>query len=169
MTTLKSVPEALAAEVMHESATTRRVLERVPDDKLSWKPHPKSMSLGTLALHIAVIPGRLAEFFSEPTRQAPQFTPPEATSRQQILDAHDASRDEAVRRLTSWTEADLAAEFKMLRGDRTLFALPRVDGLRSIMFNHLYHHRGQLSVYLRLLDVPVPSIYGPSADDNPMR
>jgi uncharacterized damage-inducible protein DinB len=164
---LKSVSQALADEVVQESATTRRVLERVPEDKLSWKPHPKSMSLGTLALHVAVIPGRLGEFLSEPTRQAPQFTPPEATSRQEILDAHDASRDTAVRRLMSWTDEDLAAEFKMMLGDRTLFALPRIDGVRSIMFNHLYHHRGQLSVYLRLLDVPVPSIYGPSADDMP--
>ena len=169
MSTLKSIPEALAAEVEQESKTTRRVLERVPEDKLSWRPHPKSMSLGTLALHVAVIPGRLGDFFSEPARQVPQFTPPEATSRQEILDAHDASRDAAVRRLTSWTDDDLAAEFKMMHGDRTVFALPRMDAVRSIMFNHLYHHRGQLSVYLRLLDVPVPSIYGPSADDSPLR
>ena len=167
--TLKPIPEALAAEVVQESMTTRKVLERETEDKLSWRPHPKSMSLGTLALHVAVIPGRLAEFFSESTRQVPQFTPPEATSRQEILDAHDASRDEAVRRLTAWTEADLAAEFKMMHGDRTVFALARIDGVRSIMFNHLYHHRGQLSVYLRLLDVPVPSIYGPSADERPFR
>jgi uncharacterized damage-inducible protein DinB len=169
MATLKTIPEALAAEVVQESDTTRKVLERVPEDKLSWRPHPKSMSLGTLALHVAVIPGRLAEFFSEPTRQVPQFTPPEATSRQEILDAHDSGREAAVRRLTSWTEEDLAAEFRMMHGDRTVFALPRMDAVRSIMFNHLYHHRGQLSVYLRLLDVPVPSIYGPSADDSPLR
>ena len=168
MSTLRTVPEALAAEVLQESKTTRKVLERVPEDKLSWRPHPKSMSVGTLALHIAVIPGRLAEYFNEPARQVPQFTPPEATSRQEILDAHDSSRESAVRRLTSWTEADLAAEFKMMHGDRTVLALPRIDAVRSIMFNHLYHHRGQLSVYLRLLDVPVPSIYGPSADESPM-
>ena len=98
---LKPIPEALAAEVVQESMTTRKVLERVPENKLSWRPHPKSMSLGTLALHVAMIPGRLAEFFSESTRQVPQFTPPEATSRQEILDAHDASRDQAVRRLTA--------------------------------------------------------------------
>lgn len=168
MMTTMTMSEALIAEVTREAATTRRVLERVPEGKLSWAPHPKSMSLGTLALHIAMLPGGLAEFLSEPVREIPTFTPPHATSLHQILSALDESVANATRKLSAWREDDLMAEWRMMRGADTLMALPRIDMLRSVMLNHWYHHRGQLTVYLRLLDVPVPSVYGPSADENPL-
>lgn len=158
--------EALLAELAREAATTRRVLERVPEDRLSWRPHPKSMSLGTLALHVAVIPDAISELAAEPVRQAPTFTPPEATSREQILSTLDQSLTSATARLSSWDDEFLNAQWEMVNGAETLFALPRIDLLRSVMLNHWYHHRGQLVVYLRLLDIPVPSVYGPTADES---
>lgn len=163
----KPMSEALIAEVTREGATTRRVLERVPEDKLAWKPHIKSMSLGTLALHVATVPGALADLVSEPVRDVPGFTPPEARSVAEILTALDASLARAKQRLTEFTDEDMRAEWQMTSGGRTLVALPRIEMLRAVMLNHWYHHRGQLTVYLRLLDVPVPSVYGPSADENP--
>jgi uncharacterized damage-inducible protein DinB len=159
--------EALLAELARETPVTRRVLERVPGERLSWKPHPKSMTLGALALHIAVLPGAVAEFISEPARELPSFDPPEATSKAQILDGLEHSIATAKARLEAWTDADLRAEWRMTREGATLFALPRVEIVRSLMLNHWYHHRGELLVYLRLLDVPVPSVYGPTADENP--
>jgi uncharacterized damage-inducible protein DinB len=159
--------DALIAELTTEAKTTRRVLERIPEDKLSWAPHPKSMTLGALALHIAVVPGAVAEFVSEPVREAPSFASPEATSLNQILTALDKSVAAATRWLSTWQDEDLQAEWRMKRGDRTIMALPRLGMLRAIMLNHWYHHRGQLTVYLRLLDVPLPSVYGPSADERP--
>jgi uncharacterized damage-inducible protein DinB len=160
--------EALIAEVTREAATTRRVLDRVPTDQLSWTPHPKSMSLGTLALHVATIPGALADLLSAPVRPAPQFgTRPEASSREELLSALDASVAKATAQLSAWDDRDFNAEWRMVNGDQTLLALPRIDMLRSVMLNHWYHHRGELVVYLRLLDVPVPFVYGPSADESP--
>ena len=158
---------ALLAELAREAPVTRRVLERVPEERLAWKPHPKSMSLGALALHVAIIPGGVAEFVSEPTRELPAFLAPEATSKPQILEALEQSITRATAQLGAWTEADLHAEWRMTREGATLFAQPRLDMVRSLMFNHWYHHRGELLVYLRLLDVPVPPVYGPTADENP--
>lgn len=165
-TTLKG---ALLAELAREGPVTRRVLERVPEEHLPWKPHPKSMSLGALALHVAIIPGAVAEFVSEPSREVPSFLVPEATSKAQILEALDHSLTNARARLIAWTEADLRAEWRMTRERATLSAVPRIDMVRSLMFNHWYHHRGELLVYLRLLDVPVPPVYGPTADENPFQ
>jgi uncharacterized damage-inducible protein DinB len=158
---------ALLAELARESPVTRRVLARVPEERLPWKPHPKSMSLGALALHVAIIPGAVTEFVSEAARELPSFLAPEATSKAQILEALEHSITSARARLETWTEADLRAEWRMTRAGATLFALPRIDLLRSLMLNHWYHHRGELLVYLRLLDVPVPAVYGPTADENP--
>ncbi|QYR23938.1 DinB family protein [Paenibacillus sp. sptzw28] len=155
-------------ELAQEAASTRRVLERVPENKLAWAPHPKSMTLGQLALHVAVIPGALAEFLNDLIREAPSSQrAPEPASLAEILTAFDSSVEAAKLKLSSWGEDDLMAEWKMISGTETIIALPRVGMARSVMFNHLYHHRGQLTVYLRLLDVPVPSVYGPSADENP--
>ncbi len=103
----------------------------------------------------------------EPARELPSFLAPEATSKAQILDGFEQSVATAKARLEAWTEADLRAEWRMTREGATLFALPRGDLLRSLMLNNWYHHRGELVVYLRLLDVPVPSVYGPTADENP--
>ena len=168
MTTTLTTSDRLAGELTQEAATTRRVLERVPEDKLTWKPHPKSMSLGELALHVAQIPGALAELFREPVREAPSFaTRPEASSLSELLTTHEESLRAASAQLAAWSEDDLVAEWRMMRAEDTILAVPRTDMVRAVMFNHLYHHRGELIVYLRLLDVPVPSVYGPSADENP--
>ena len=157
----------LIDELTREAATTRRVLERVPEDKLSWRPHAKSMTLGQMALHVAQTPGGVAELISESPRQVPQFKQGEASSRRELLSALDQSVEGAKARLARWGDHDLMSEWKLERDGTTLMALPRIGMVRSIMLNHWYHHRGQLLVYLRLLDVPVPSVYGPSADENP--
>lgn len=154
-------------ELTREAETTRRVLERVPQDKLGWKPHVKSMSLGQLALHVAQTPGTVAQLITETECEVPQFTQPEAKSRAELLTALDHSVSTAKAKLEGWDDAGMMTEWKLRRGSKTLMALPRVGMVRSIMLNHWYHHRGQLLVYLRLLDVPVPSVYGPSADENP--
>ena len=156
------------AELTQEAATTRRVLERVPEDKLSWKPHAKSMSLGQLAMHVAEMPSVISDFISTDVFEAPSsFAQGAATSRAELLTAHDESIKKATKTLSGFDDARMMAEWKFTAGGKTKMAMPRAAVVRVIMMNHLYHHRGQLSVYLRLLDVPVPSIYGPSADENP--
>ena len=154
-------------ELTREAATTKRVLERVPQDKLTWRPHPKSWSLGELALHIAQVPGAIADLITPLEREPPKFKQQEAKSSAEIITALDASVANAKAKLAGWDDAALMAEWKLKNGSQTLLALPRIGMVRSIMLNHWYHHRGQLAVYLRLLDLPVPSIYGPSADENP--
>jgi uncharacterized damage-inducible protein DinB len=154
-------------ELTREAATTRRVLERIPEDKLSWRPHAKSMSLGQIALHVAQTPGGVAELINESPRPIPQPVRAEATSRAELLSALDQSVAGATARLTAWGDQGLMTEWRLEREGQTLMALPRIGMVRAIMLNHWYHHRGQLTVYLRLLDVPVPSVYGPSADENP--
>lgn len=158
---------ALIQELELEAARTRRVLERVPTDKLTWAPHAKSMNIGKLASHIASIPGRLSTWI---LTDEFHFTPnptPEPTSTEQILAAHDASVAEAKQNLTKVGDAGLATMWSAKMGDKTLMSMPKGAVVRTLVLNHAFHHRGQLSVYLRLLDVPVPSIYGPSADENP--
>ena len=157
----------LIDELTREAETTRRVLERVPQDKLAWKPHPRSMSLGQLALHVAQTPGAVAQLIAEDECQVPRFTQAEATSGAELLAALDQSVSGAKARLEGWDDARMMAEWRLRSGANTIMALPRVGMVRSIMLNHWYHHRGQLLFYLRLLDVPVPSVYGPSADENP--
>lgn len=160
--------DTLITELKQEAESTRRVLERVPEDRLAWKPHPKSMSLGQLALHVAQTPGGVAELLAGPTGEAPDFSNrPEATSRAELLSSLDESITNATSKLSSWGNEGLAVEWRLTRGEETLLAMPRVEMARAIMFNHWYHHRGQLTVYLRLLDVPVPAIYGDSADEAP--
>jgi uncharacterized damage-inducible protein DinB len=162
-----SMIEGLLQELDQEAQTTRRVLERVPDDRLGWKPHDKSMSLGQLALHVATIPGAIAEISRQSPFSVPQFTQPSATSAAELIPALEQSVAKAREIVGSMAEADLAKTWRVVDGDREVMALPVRALLRSIMLNHWYHHRGQLSVYLRQVGVPVPSIYGPSADENP--
>jgi uncharacterized damage-inducible protein DinB len=158
---------AFVDELTREAATTRRVLERVPQDKLTWKPHEKSWSLGQLALHIAQVPGAIAELITPATREAFAFTQSEPKTTDEILTGFDQSLASAKAKLGAWDDQDLVAEWKLVAGAQTILTMPRVAMVRAIMLNHWYHHRGQLSVYLRLLDIPVPSIYGPSADEKP--
>jgi uncharacterized damage-inducible protein DinB len=162
-----SMIDALIQELEQEAKTTRRVLERVPGDKLAWKPHPKSMSLGQLALHVATTPGGVAEITQKNPFPAPQFTQPSATSAAELVPTLEQSVARAKEILRAMDDASLTTIWRVMDGDREVMAVPIGGVLRSIMLNHWYHHRGQLSVYLRELNVPVPSIYGPSADENP--
>lgn len=160
--------DPILAELEQESATTRRVLERVPGDKLAWKPHAKSMSLGQQALHIATIPGNLSAMLSGPgLTEAPNFVAPEASSAQEILAAHDAGLKSALANFNGWDDAQASGVWTFTIGGKTVMSAPRIALARVLALNHLYHHRGELQVYLRLLDVPLPSVYGPTADENP--
>jgi uncharacterized damage-inducible protein DinB len=154
-------------EIDQEAQTTKRVLDRIPEDKLAWKPHPKAFSLGQLALHIASAPGNVAAAAAQDSFEAPSFAQPEAKSRQEVLDTFSKSLETAKGTLKNMNDARLTSMWTLTKDGRVLMSVPRVGFIRSIMMNHLYHHRGQLSVYLRILNVPVPSIYGPSADENP--
>lgn len=160
--------DPLIAELEQESATTRRVLERVPDGKFDWKPHEKSMHLGRLAMHVATVPSEIAKIASRDEVQTSEFEPtPEVATTAEVLAAHDSSLAEAKAALSKMDDATAGGMWKVMNGDKELMAMPRIALVRVIMLNHLYHHRGQLTVYLRMLDVPVPSVYGPSADENP--
>lgn len=162
-----SIAHNLIAELEQESGTTRRVLERVPHAHLSWKPHPKSLSLGQLALHVATVPGNVAELLVADSMEAPQFVHAEAASAAELVPALEASVGRARQHLGGLSDAAMAATWRVMRGDRELMAMPRAAFARAIMLNHWYHHRGQLLIYLRLLDIPVPSVYGPTADETP--
>jgi len=161
------IAESLLMEFDQEAQTTKRVLERIPADKLTWKPHPKSLSLGQLAFHIASGPGQIAAAVVPDSFEAPGFVHPEAKSREEILETFSKSTASARSTLKGMDDARLMSEWTLTKNGKPLMAMPRIGFLRSILMNHIYHHRGQLSVYLRILDVPVPSIYGPSADENP--
>lgn len=162
------IADGLIQELEQEAKTTRRVLERMPEEKLSWRPHKKSMSLGQLALHVAQTPGGVAEIAKADLPAPPNFQRPEATSRQELLDALEASVAAARSALDDWDDAAMMETWTMSDGDNVLMSVPRVGLLRAVMLNHWYHHRGQLLVYLRLLDESVPSVYGPTADEPPV-
>jgi uncharacterized damage-inducible protein DinB len=159
--------EGLLQELEHEAQTTRRVLERVPNDRLGWRPHKKARTLGELALHVASTPGAVAAIAAQSEVQPPTFVDPSPRSAAELIPAHDESIAAARRLLAPMDDATLHATWRIVRDGREIVAMPRIALLRSIMLNHWYHHRGQLSVYLRQLDVAIPSIYGPSADENP--
>jgi uncharacterized damage-inducible protein DinB len=160
--------DGILQELEQEAHTTRRVLERVPNDQLNWRPHEKARTLGELALHVATVPGAVAELVATQSPvQAPQFSDPHPKNASELITALDESIAKAKKILAGMDDVSLMATWRMMQGERELIALPRLAMLRSIMLNHWYHHRGQLSVYLRELDVPIPSIYGPSADENP--
>ncbi len=159
--------DVMLQELEQEALTTRRVLERVPDNQLGWKPHQKSMTLGQLALHVATVPAGVAEMVTQPSMQLPKFNQPSATTAAELIPALEQSVRRAKELLRGMDDRALAETWRVMDGEREVMAIPRGTVLRSIMLNHWYHHRGQLSVYLRQLNVPVPSIYGPSADENP--
>ena len=158
--------DALLPEFDREMTTTRKLLERVPDQSLSWKPHAKSFSLGELATHVASLPTWGAETLNKSELDVGTSQPPGALpSRADVLAAFDTSTAAARAALAGRTDAELMAMWTLKQNGTTLFTMPKAMVLRSFVLSHLIHHRGQLSVYLRLLDVPVPSIYGPSADE----
>jgi uncharacterized damage-inducible protein DinB len=166
-----SMTKALLPEFDHEMAGTRKTLERVPEEKFDWKPHDKSMSMGGLATHLANIPTWAVRALKQDSFDlAPQGGPPlrlpPASSRGEVLDAFDKNVAEARAAIAEATDEELLKKWSLLSGGQTVMTLPRVAVLRSFVMNHSIHHRGQLSVYLRLNDVPVPGLYGPSADEN---
>jgi uncharacterized damage-inducible protein DinB len=159
--------DSILMEIEQEAHTTKRVLDRIPAGKLGWRPHPKSYSLGQLALHIASVPGSVAAAVVPDHMEVPNFSRAEPKSRQEVLDTFSKSLESAKETLKKMDDARLTSTWSLTRSGTTLMAVPRIAFVRSILMNHIYHHRGQLSVYLRMLEVPVPSIYGPSADENP--
>ena len=159
--------DALLPELDHEMTTTRKVLERVPEDKFDWKPHARSFSLGALAAHVANLPTWGVETLSRSEidlgiGQPPPTAPP---STRDLLATFDKNAADVRSALAGKTDAELTAMWSLKRSGHTIFSMPKTTVLRSFVLSHLIHHRGQLTVYLRLLDVPVPSIYGPSADE----
>ena len=163
------IADPFIKELDMEAAITKRVLERVPDGQLSWRPHPKSSSLGQLALHVASLPQQLTRFVASDSLDVSSTSTlqPTPTSRAELLATFDDSLNAARRYLHGLDDDSATAAWRLMAGDKELFSAPRAAVLRSFLFNHWYHHRGQVVVYLRLLDVPVPSVYGPSADENP--
>jgi len=169
-----SIADSLLPELDQEMASTRRALERVPEDKLAWKPHEKSMTLGRLASHISELPGWAVETASEdsfdvaPPDGQRKYNQSNFATRQEILDAFDAGVKQAREKVAATGDAAMREPWSLKRGGETVFTMPRAAVLRVWLFNHVIHHRGQLTVYLRLTGVPVPSIYGPSADESGM-
>jgi len=160
--------DVLLAEMDQEAQSTARVLERVPQSQLSWRPHAKSMSLGQLALHVATIPGNVAQLASHATiPEPPAFIQAEAATAAELVPALKASLAKAREVLGGMDDAKLMETWRLMSGGKELMALPRAAVIRMIMLNHWYHHRGQLLVYLRMHNVPLPSVYGPTADENP--
>lgn len=160
--------QELLAELEQEAKATERVLARIPQEHLSWRPHPKSFSLGQLALHVATIPGNIAGMASTDSFEVkPGGAQPEATDAAELVPTLHASIAKARELLGGFDDEALAATWRMTAGEREVMSMPRKALLRVVMLNHWYHHRGQLLVYLRQHDVPVPSVYGPTADENP--
>ena len=164
-----SIAQAVLPEFDHEMATTRAMLERAPEDKADWKPHPKSFSLGNLVTHIANIP-LWAVFTLKDTELdlappgGPAFESPKYHGRDANLAFFDANVKQAREWLEKTSDADFMVPWSLKNGGVTTLTLPRVVCIRSFILNHIIHHRGQLTIYLRLNDVPLPSSYGPTAD-----
>jgi uncharacterized damage-inducible protein DinB len=161
--------QALIAELDQEAQAARRLLERVPADRLAWRPHRKSMTLGQLAHHVAHIPGDLARLSALEEFDAAEanFEPPQPESAAGLLPGLEEALAQARSFLGGLDDRRAAAPWRLTHRGREVFSMPRLAVVRSLLLNHWYHHRGQLVVYLRLLDVPVPVVYGRSADEDP--
>jgi uncharacterized damage-inducible protein DinB len=162
--------EALLPEFDQEMANTRRTLERVPENKFDWKPHQKSMTMGRLATHLAELPGwAVATVEQDSLDLAPPggsaFQPPTAKTHKELLALFDTNVDAARTAISRASDAHLAQSWTLLFGGNNIFSRPRLAVLRNSVLNHSIHHRAQLGVYLRLNNLPVPAIYGPSADE----
>lgn len=165
-----SLAQSLLPEFDHEMASTRKTLERVPEDRSEWRPHPKSFTMLALASHVATIPYYVPYTFKSESLDVapvdgPPMRPPELKTRAELLASFDQGVAEAREALTAALDEAMLQPWTLLSGGKTIFTMPRVAVLRAMVLNHLIHHRAQLGVYLRLCDVPVPSIYGPSADE----
>jgi uncharacterized damage-inducible protein DinB len=163
-----SIAQAMLAEFEVQAPVTRKFLERLPEDKLNWKPHDKSMTAGQLAYHLASVPGGIARFVQNNPAQAPEsFNFPQPTTRAEILKTLDESIATVRSVLPKFDDAAMTETWRMVAGGRELLAQPRAEFLRDVMLSHWYQHRGQFSVYLRMLDLAVPASWGPSADEPP--
>lgn len=162
------IADPLIAELEQEASATREALRRVPGDRLDWRPHRKSMTLGQLAMHVATIPAVLTDFAAQPQFELPDsFDQPAAGSADELVPLLDRSIAKAREYMGRLDDSAAMATWRLMKRGQEVLAMPRIGLLRGLMLNHWYHHRGQLSVYLRLLDVPVPATFGPSADENP--
>ncbi|TGD82389.1 DinB family protein [Hymenobacter wooponensis] len=165
-----SLQTALSQELKHELQLTRRLLERVPTEQFGWQPHPKSMKIGTLASHMANLVGFLEMSLQGPETDVTTFKFPESpTTTDEVLRRFDVNGENIHKALGQVDDVTFYDFWTMRRGEQVLMKLPRAAVARTMVLNHLIHHRGQLSVYLRLLDIPVPAIYGGSADEAPQR
>ena len=163
-----SIAQSMLDEFETQAPITRKFLERLPEDKLTWKPHEKSMTAGQLALHLATVPGSIVKFVQSNPAQAPtSFNAPQPASRAEILKAFDESVATVRTLLPKFDDAAMKESWHLMAGDKELFAQPRGEFVRDVMLSHWYQHRGQFSVYLRILNVPVPASWGPSADEPP--
>lgn len=166
-----SYAQSILPEFDQEMASTRKVLERVPDDKLDWRPHPKSNTIGWNANHLAELPGWAvvtfegAEWDFAPAG-GPRYQSPKLTSRQAIVDLFDKNVAAARKAIESATDEQMAQSWTLLAGGKPIFTMPRSAVMRSFVLNHMIHHRATLCVYLRLNDIPVPGMYGPSGDES---
>lgn len=162
-----TIAQSFLPEFDNEMANTRKILERVPEASFDWKPHEKSMTLGKLATHVAELPSWLTITVTteELDLANTEYKSLNASSSQELLNIFDEGVKAAKKTLQQATDEALMQNWKMCNGEQVYFELPKVAVVRSWAFNHLYHHRGQLSVYLRLLNIPVPGMYGPSADE----
>jgi uncharacterized damage-inducible protein DinB len=159
------IAQSLLAEFEAQVPVTRKFLERLPDNKLTWKPHLKSLTAGQLAYHLALVPGGVVRAAQKNQVPPSDFQFPQPATVQEVLDAFDQSVATVREVLPGFDDATINATWRIVAGDQEIAAMPRVAFLRNIMLNHWYQHRGQFCVYLRLLDVPVPSSWGPSADE----
>ena len=163
-----AVKNGLISELKHESANTRKMLERIPADKYTWKPHPKSTELLKLAAHLANNPvwiRRITDAKEFDFSKMPPAAAPAYKNADDVLALFDKNIADAIKALEGTTDEALTEHYTLRNGEKVLFTMPRVAVIRSFALSHSIHHRGQLSVYLRLLDIPVPGMYGPSADD----
>lgn len=163
---MMSLSKALAEELQQEAVATRKMLERVPQDAFDWKPHEKSTTLGGLASHIAQLPGMVVPILTMDELDFGNFEPFMPASVSELVGKFDKNIADAVGQLKEQPDEHLLKTWRMLSNGKVFFEMPRAAFIRSVMLNHLIHHRGQLSVYLRLRDVPLPSVYGPTADES---
>ena len=164
----QSIAQEMLAEFEAQALITRRFLERLPENKLTWKPHEKSMTAGQLAFHLATVPGGIVKFVEENPRQTRgKFEFPQPATREEILKAMDESVATVRNLLPQFDDAAMKETWRLVAGDKEMLAQPRCQFLRDIMLSHWYQHRGQFSVYLRLLNIAVPASWGPSADEPP--
>jgi uncharacterized damage-inducible protein DinB len=160
--------DSFIAEMKHEASLTKKMLEKVPLDKKDWKPHEKSMSLGRLATHVAETTHWATDIIHIDDFDFAvnyNFKPTVAFSTDELLQIFQTNLDKAISDLSTMNEEDFNKIWTVRRGEQVMFTTPKKVAIRGWAFSHLIHHRGQLSVYLRLLDIPVPGMYGPSADE----